>query len=241
MPIHDWTRLEAGDFHHFHQSWITYLADKLNGGGLPPEFMALAEQVTGKPIPDVVTLQTRKTKDNPGGVYIAPAPAPSARLIQKFERINYAKRADRVVIRHGRGRVLAIIELVSPGNKDSRHAIRSFVEKAADILTQGIHFVVVDLFPPTPRDPQGIHKAIWDEFGDMPFEFLPAKPLTVASYIGGDLPTAYVEQVGVGDLLPSIPLFLTEYDHVPCPLEASYMQAWAVFPAMLKELIEPPV
>jgi hypothetical protein len=132
MPIHDWTRLEAGDFHHFHQAWITYIANNLNGGLLPPEFMALSEQVTGRPIPDV------------------------------------------------------------------------------------------------------------DEFGDMPFEFLPERPLTVASYIGGDLPTAYVETVGIGDPLPAIPLFLTEYDYVPCPLEASYMQAWEVFPAMLKELIEPP-
>jgi hypothetical protein len=235
MPIHDWTRVEAGDFHHFHQTWIPLLAAALNSGGLPPGFMALAEQVTGRPIPDVVTLQSRSPM---GGVAVAPAPAPSARVIQKFERINYAKRADRVVIRHGRGRVVAIIEIVSPGNKESRHAIRSFVEKAADILNQGVHLVVVDLFPPSPRDPQGIHKAISDEFGDEPFDFLPDKPLTVVSYIGGDLPTAYVESVGVGDRLPAIPLFLTEYDYVPCPLDATYDEAWRVYPAMLKEVVE---
>jgi hypothetical protein len=238
MPIHDWTRAQAGDFHHFHQTWISLLAAALNGGGLPPEFMALAEQVTGRPIPDVVTLQTRSPKGSAGGLAIAPAPAPSARLIQRFERINYAKRADRVVIRHGRGRVVAIIEILSPGNKDSRHAIRSFVEKAADILSQGIHLVVVDLFPPTPRDPQGIHKAISDEFADEPFDFLPDKPLTVVSYSGGDLPTAYIESVGVGDPLPAIPLFLTEYDYVPCPLDATYEEAWRVYPAMLKEVVE---
>jgi hypothetical protein len=235
MPIHDWTRAEAGDFHHFHQTWIPLLAAALNSGGLPPGFMALAEQVTGRPIPDVVTLQSRLPM---GGVAVAPAPAPSARVIQKFERINYAKRADRVVIRHGRGRVVAIIEIVSPGNKESRHAIRSFVEKAADILNQGVHLVVVDLFPPSPRDPQGIHKAISDEFGDEPFDFLSDKPLTVVSYVGGDLPTAYVESVGVGDRLPAIPLFLTEYDYVPCPLDATYDEAWRVYPAMLKEVVE---
>jgi hypothetical protein len=54
----------------------------------------------------------------------------------------------------------------------------------ADILSQGIHLVIVDLFPPTPRDPQGIHKAIWDAFGDEPFDFLPDKPLTVVLYKG---------------------------------------------------------
>src|SRR6516165_1302985 len=133
-----------------------------------------------------------------GGVAIAPAPPPSARVIQKFERINYAKRADRVVIRHGRGRVVAIIEILSPGNKESRHAIRSFVEKAADILNQGVNLLVVDLFPPTPRDPQGIHGAIWDELAGEPYELPPGKPLTVASYLGGDMLTTYVETVGIG-------------------------------------------
>jgi Protein of unknown function (DUF4058) len=214
MPIHDWTRLEPGDFHDFHQCWVVEIRNALNRGLLPPEYSAMAEQVTGRPIPDVVTLQTRRPKDDPGGIAVATAP-PTARVIARFEKINYAKRADRVVIRHGRGKVVAIIEIMSPGNKDSRNAIRTFVEKAADILNQGVNLLVVDLFPPTPRDPQGIHKAIWDEFGDEPFEAPPGRPLTVVSYIGGDLPTAYVESVGVGDQLPSLPIFLSETRYIP--------------------------
>jgi hypothetical protein len=240
MPIHDWTRAEAGDFHHFHQTWIPLLAAALNGGALPRGFMALAEQVTGRPIPDVVTLQFREPGGPSGGVAVASAPAPSARVIQKFEQVNYAKRADRVVIRHGRGKVVAVIEIVSPGDKSSQHAIRSFAEKAEEILNQGIHLVVADLFPPTPRDPQGIHKVIWGQFNDEPFDFLPDKPLTVASYNGGESPTAYVESVGVGDRLPAIPLVLTESDYVPCPLDLTYDQAWAVFPDLLKEVVELP-
>jgi Protein of unknown function (DUF4058) len=238
MPIHDWTRLEPGDFHHFHQGWVVNLTNDLNSGLLPPGYMAMTEQVTGRPIPDVVTLQTRAPKDETGGIAVASAP-PADRLIKKFERINYAKRADRVVIRYGRGTVVAIIEIMSPGNKDSRNAIRTFVEKAADILDQGVNLVVVDLFPPTPRDPHGIQKAIWDEFGDEPFEAPPGKSLTVASYIGGDSPTAYVESVGIGDPLPSSPIFLSETRYIPAPLEVTYMQAWAAFPALLKELIDP--
>ncbi len=200
--------------------------------------MAMTEQVTGRPIPDVVTVQLRTLKDNAGGVAVATAP-PTARVIAKFEKINYAKRADRVVIRHGRGKVVAIIEILSPGNKDSRNSIRTFVEKAADILNQGVNLLVVDLFPPTPRDPQGIHKAIWDEFGDEPFEAPPGKLLTVASYIGGDMPTAYVDSIGIGDSLPSAPIFLSETRYIPAPLESTYMRAWETFPAMLKELVDP--
>ena len=160
-------------------------------------------------------------------------------MIARAERVNYAKRADLVVIRYGRGKVVAIIEIVSPGNKSSRSAIRAFVEKAADVLAQGVNLLVVDLFPPTPHDPFGIHKAIWDEFEDSPFTQPDGKPLIVASYIGGDVPTAYVESVGLGDLLPSIPLFLSENRYIATPLEATYEQAWGVFPAMLKELIDP--
>jgi Protein of unknown function (DUF4058) len=199
----------------------------------------MAEQVTGRPIPDVVTLQAREPKDGPaGGIAVAAAP-PTARVIARLERINYAKRANRVLIRHGLGKVVAIIEIVSPGNKESRHAIRSFVEKAADILSQGVNLLVVDLFPPTPRDPQGIHKAIWDELCDEPFEAPPDKPLTVASYLGGDMLTAYVESVGIGDALPALPIFLSEDRYILAPLEGTYQEAWAVFPDMLKELIEP--
>ena len=238
MPIHDWTRLEAGDFHDFHQCWVVAIRNALNGGLLPPEYMAMTDQVTGRPIPDVVTLRTREPKGEPGGIAVAEAP-PTARVIARIEEVDYAKRADRVVIRHGRGKVVAIIEVVSPGNKASRHAIRSFVEKAADILGQGVNLLVVDLFPPTPRDPHGIHKAIWDELLDEPFEIPPGKPLIVASYLGGDVPTAYVESVGIGDPLPSLPIFLSDTRYIPAPLEPTYQEAWRAFPAMLKEIIDP--
>ena len=224
MPIHDWTRLEAGDFHDFHQCWVVGIRNALNGGLLPPEYMAMAEQVTSRPIPDVVTLQTREPKIDSGGIAVATAP-PSARVIARIEGGDYAKRADRIVIRHGRGKVVAIIEIVSPGNKASRYAMRSFVEKAADILGQGVNLLVVDLFPPTPRDPQGIQKAIWDELNDEPFEMPAGKPLIVASYIGGDIPTAYVESVGIGDPLSDLPIFLSETRYIPAPLEQTYLES----------------
>jgi hypothetical protein len=35
MPMHDWTRVDAGIFHAFHHDWITELGRALNGGLLP--------------------------------------------------------------------------------------------------------------------------------------------------------------------------------------------------------------
>lgn len=201
--------------------------------------MAMSEQVTGRPIPDVVTLQSRRsTGPNAGRVALKEKP-PTAQLVARFEKVVYARRADRVVIRHGRGRVLAIIEIVPPGNKSSRNAIRSFVEKVADILNQGVHLLVVDLFPPTPRDPQELPRLIGEEFGDDSIQPTPDKPLTVASYIGGELPIVYANAVGVGDPLPSAPIFLSdgEYDYIPVPLEETYNQEWAAFPDDLKEIM----
>lgn len=155
----------------------------------------------------------------------------------RCQQPNYARRASRVVIRHGCGTVVAIVEVLSPGNKDNRFSFRSFVEKAVDILYQGIHLLVVDLFPPTPREPQGIHQAIWGELTGEPFELPPDKPLTVAAYLGGELPEAYVEPVAVGDPLPSLPIFLSETHYVPAPLEPTYMEAWSAYPDLLKEVV----
>src|SRR5262249_53820109 len=209
MPIHDWTRVDAGLFHDFHQDWTIELRRSLNAGRLPPGFVALVDQQMGGPVPDV-------------------------------EEDAYARRANRIRIQHRHGEVVAVIEIVSPGTKTSRNALGAFVRKPADLIWQGIHLLVVDLFPPSDRDPQGIHKAIFDEIGDRPFELPADKPLTVAAYRAVPTKTAYVEPAAVGDDLPAMPIFLTEFDHVPAPLEETYRASWAVFPADFKELLETP-
>lgn len=112
------------------------------------------------------------------------------------------------------------------------------VRKASDLIEQGIHLLVVDLFPPSKRDPQGIHQAIWDEIGEQQFELPADKPLTVVAYRAAPVRTAYVEPVAVGDELPSLPIFLTEYEYIPAPLEETYRASWAAFPADFKSLLE---
>ena len=239
MPIHDWSRVDAGIFHDFHQAWTIEIRNALNGGLLPPGYFALAEQILSGPIPDVVTLERRPTPDKPrssGGTAVADSP-PRARIITSADLDVYAGKANRITIKHQLGEVIAVIEIVSPGNKSSRHALRSFVLKSEELLRQGVNLLVVDLFPPTPRDPQGIHQAIWDEFEDEPFELPPDKPLTVAAYSAHEPLTAYVEPVAVGDVLPSLPIFLDAWSYVAAPLAETYETTWRECPDAVKEIV----
>jgi hypothetical protein len=244
MPIHDWTRVDAGLFHHFHQQWATYLCNALNAGKLPPDYFALVEQNIRGPIPDVLTLRlspgaergTERGRDGVGGVAIAER-VPRTRLTQRAELDSYLRKASHVSVRHRHGDVVAVLEIVSPGNKASRAEFQALVEKSTALLRQGVHLLVIDLFPPGKRDPQGIHKAIWDEFEEQELELPADKPLTLAAYDAGPECVAYVEFVAVGDSLPEMPLFLRPEFYVLTPLEESYQTAWATFPAALQGLL----
>lgn len=240
MPIHDWRRASAGVFHDFHQAWSMEIRRALNAGLLPGSYFAMVEQVIGGPIPDVVTLQQRLPQEpgrpTGGALAVAEAP-PQARFVVSSEAGDYVARANTVVVRHSLGRVVAVIEIVSPGNKSSAHALRALVEKAAELLRQGINLLLVDLFPPASYDPQGIHKAFWDEIETCPFELPADKPLTVVSYCAGPPHTAYIEPVAVGDTLPDLPLFLDSSMYVPAPLESTYRRTWDECPALIKEVV----
>lgn len=241
MPIHDWTRVRAHRFHDFHQGWTIAIRDALNAGVLPAGYFAMAEQITGGPETDVVALEVTPPIGAPSatGLAVERVP-PRARFHFQSEADSYARKANRITVRHPDGNVVAVVEVVSPGNKDSRHAIRAFARKAAAFLDDGIHLLIVDLFPPNGRNPQGIHKLIWDRIRDEPFELPPDKPLTLAAYAAGAVITAYVEPVAVGDVLPDMPIFLTTGDYVLCPLEATYQASWSVVPPPLRAPLERP-
>lgn len=241
MPIHDWTKVRANRFHDFHQDWTIQIRRALNAGVLPPGYLAMAEQKTGGPEPDVVTLRLPDPPVPlpPGGVAVADAPV-HARHRAEAEARRYARKANRLVVRHPDGQVVAVIEIVSPGYKDSRDALRAFTRKAVALLDAGINLLVVDLFPPSKRDPQGIHKAIWDRVREEDFALPPGKPLTVASYVVGSSIVGHVEPVGVGDVLPDAPVFLSADRYVRCPLEATYQACWDALPAALRAPLEAP-
>ena len=69
----------------------------------------------------------------------------------------FRRKQTSVVVRHISGDrvVAAMVEIVSLGNKAGRAAVRSFVEKAAELLEKRIHLLIFNVLPPGARDPQG--------------------------------------------------------------------------------------
>jgi len=253
MPIHDWTRVYAGIFHDFHQTWIIEIRRALQRGLLPAGYYAQAEQVVRPAVSGVLTLQRAIGGDDDdlrtgpavdaggstgGSLALATAPPRLSLTDAADDAAVYAARADRVAVRHVSGdRVVAFVELVSPGNKHSRTAVEDFVDKAVGILADGIHLQIVDLFPPRRFDPDGLHGAIWEQF-NRPYAAPPGKPLTAAAYSAAQQVTCYVEPLAVGDELPDLPLFLTTQRYVNVPLAQTYAAAYEDVPERWKQVIE---
>ncbi len=223
MPIHDWSRVDAGVFHGFRQRWIGALCDALNAEVLPEDHFALIEAAARGPVLNILA--------GPPSTGQGDVAAPGA------EVPGQARAADRLAIRHEDGRIIAIVEILASEDKASVDALRAFVAMMAKAIARGVHVLVVDPFPPGAHDPQGVHKAIWDELEELDFELPDGQPLIVASYDSGPMPVSYVEPFAAGDILPEMPLFLRPDSYVPTPLEASYQAAWDLFPGVLKGLL----
>lgn len=242
MPVHDWTRVGAAIFHHFHQGWIGAIASALNHGLLPPDTYALAEQIAGGLGPDVLTLEAptegpKSSQPARGGVALLQRP-PRVRFRDRTETDQYAAKANLIAIRHSSDhRVIAILEIVSPGNKSTRQSVRRFVDKAYEFMRAGVHLLIVDVFPSGKRDPEGIHKEIWNEWTDNNFVLPIDKRLTLVSYISGPCPEAFIEPIAIGDELPDMPLFLNPGEYVDTPLEATYDRAWETVPAYWRKVL----
>jgi hypothetical protein len=230
--------VDAGLFHAFHQLWISALCNALNSGRLPADYFAMVEKgrfyrrrpgIWGTAA--YYTLRDDTEQNNDGHLEVQ-------RLsLYRSELECYLSKANSLTIRQN-GPIVAVIEIASWGYKKSRHAVQTFIENATALVRQGANLLIVDLFPPGHRDPNGLHKLIWDEFQEEPFELPLNKPLTLAAYVAGVPTVAHVEPVAVGDLLPDMPLYLDPVTYVPVPLEATYQATWGSCPKAMREAVE---
>lgn len=245
MPVHDWRRVSAGTFHDFHSAWIIHLKETLNEGFLPEGYYALAEQHAGDIVPDVLTLQTHDAPEfdeGSGAIAVAVRPPQVSRRVVASELSQYRLQRRTLAIRHSSGhRLVALVEIVSPANKDRPRSVQSFVDKVGSALGNDCHVLVIDLFPAGPYDEDRLHGAIafatgCEDEGDKPLT--EDKPLTLSSYVAKELIEGYVEPLAVGDQLPDMPLFLTSEFYVNLPLEKTYAEAYRGVPSVWRDVLE---
>jgi hypothetical protein len=135
---------------------------------------------------------------------------------------------------------VARIEIVSAANKGSDYSLATFIDKALGALRQGIHLLLIDLHPPTPRDPSGIHGAVWGALNATEYIAPEGRPLTLVAYSASEMKRAYVEPCAVGSALIDMPLFLTAEHYVNVPLEATYQEAYRGVPQFYRDILERP-
>ncbi|HEY7329975.1 MAG TPA: DUF4058 family protein [Gemmataceae bacterium] len=134
----------------FHSSWATRIADALTERWLPPNYIAEEHTHLGPSIEiDVATFERETTTagaETNGGVATAGpkvwAP-PSAD--GSFAAVFPDTFEIRVLCTDTGPKLVAAIELISPGNKDRASERRAFAIKCASYLYQGISVIIVDI------------------------------------------------------------------------------------------------
>lgn len=246
MALHDWLRVEAGIFHDFHTVWVGHLRTALNDGLLPEGYYALAEQHAGRSVADVLTLHASPPSIEPftpppstGGTAVAEAP-PRVRRRHSITPEALIRRRT-LAIRHVSGhRLVALVEIISPANKDRPSHVADFAAKALSALDAGVHLLLIDLLPPGPHDPSGMHGVLLDRLQpeELRYEVPPDEPATLASYAAGVGVEIFVEHVRIGGALPDMPLFLRPDRYVNVPLEPTYEAAYRGLPAFWRQVLE---
>lgn len=239
MPLHDWTLVDAGIFHSFHHSWIEEIHRAVLKR-LPADYYCLAERQAAGFGPDVLTLKSADAEEAPEGG-TATRTRPRTSMFQETAAEFYLRKKKAVVIRHVRGdRIVAMIEIVSPGNKNSTAGLRAFVRQVRELLQQRVHLLIVDPFPLGKRDPQGLHAAILEDLQDDPLPLQPDKPMSVFAYECDETVRTYLEPLALGKAIPDMPVFLYPGMFIEVPLEAAYRSAWDAVPVRWQKVIETP-
>lgn len=219
----------------FHARWAVAIADDLNRR-LPRQFVAGAPIHLGAAVEsDVVEYVERNGHGGAngvadGGVAVAVQPAlyapPAADLSMPADFPPEVLVEVRDEARDYR--VVAVVELVSPGNKDRDEYRNQFAAKCLSYLAKGVGLVVIDIV--TSRR-ANLHNALVRLAGHDPRFLMAGDPPTYAVAYRpvrrgqANLTDLWRHALAVGSPLPAVPLALKGYGCVRLDLEATYTEA----------------
>src|SRR5262249_50659003 len=156
MPLRDhfhppWS--DENPWEGFHSAWVNTMVRQLNGNVLPRQFRAVPQVHLGPFVEsDLATFEREDNPDRPsqpggttgnGATAVWAPPAVVQTLEVEFPaqdvfevRVSDARRGMRLV---------AVVEMVSPANKDRAEHRHAFVAKCAAYLQEQVGVVVVDV------------------------------------------------------------------------------------------------
>ena len=245
MPLLDHFRKPLSDTHQwitFHSRWATAIADDLNMR-LPKRFLAEGPFGLGKfaaadvaevdQSPDVdrgLSNGTTLNASKGGGLAVA-----LETVLYSPPSVHFSMPADfpeEVLVeirdlRRGR-QVLAVVEIVSPGNKDDEEARLAFAGKCLSYLSKGIGLLVLDI---VTEGKANLHNSMMRlAKNDARYEMIGEPQTFAASYrpVSRDWENVidlWHWSLRVGSALPTVPLALKGFGCIAIDLEATYTEA----------------
>jgi hypothetical protein len=238
MPLRDHFRPPVEDllgWDTLHSGWATRLADVLNERWLSPEFVAKEHTRSGRLEIDVATYERphgpvpsapAKEANGPATATLPQLYAPPL-ATQTMPGVFPDDFEVRVFNTRGGNRLVAAIELISPGNKDRADERSAFAAKCAAYLQKGVSLVIVDVV--TDRR-ANLHNETVRLMGARDEYLMPAntnlytvayRPVLRKDKAEIDL---WPVPLAVGEVLPTMPLRLLNDLFVPVELESTYTE-----------------
>ena len=227
MPLHDWAKLKG--WSGVHLLWLSELVQDIKPK-LPPGFRAYlgnSPMVAIDDPPGVPDVAVRQIDADDIGM-------PDDDVADEFEPDREVMLAtletDQTLSVEYGGRLIAAVELVSPGKKDGAKKRRRAVGRCLGYLTNGVHLLLVDVHPTVPGD--SVADAIASGLA-LPDEPSRPPPFVVSYRIGqavrgeGRYFAIRGRPLTAGQPLPPMPLAINSYITVPVDLEGTYMRAAA--------------
>jgi hypothetical protein len=239
MPLRDHFHpplQDQDDWESFHSAWANTMVRRLNARWLPRRYRSAPQAHLGALVEvDVATFEEDAPRTDPGGpnggvataVWAPSRPAQSLAVGFPAQDVFEVRVYDE---RRGR-RLVAAVELVSPRNKDRPESREAFAIKCAAYLQQDVSLVIVDVV--TERR-ANLHLQLMELLQvPAPAVALDATPLYAVAYRTTKEQETWrmdiwPEQLALGALLPTLPLWLASNLAVPLELELTYEETCQV-------------
>lgn len=239
MPLRDFFHRPLAnecDWSTFHGTWAHTILQRLNRAVLSEPYAARSFVHLGTQIEvDVSAVRREGTPSlfngNGGGVATAPPQVYTPPAPPLSDEVTFTE-PDLFEVKVYRGsgmwKLVAAIELVSEANKDREESRRTFAVKCGSYLQQGVSVVVVDTV--TNRTGE-LHNDLCELLG-VPGGIRWASPTGLQAVAYRIVGTGehirldvWPHALAVGELLPTLPLWLAPDLAVPLELELTYADA----------------